>query len=147
MFSFESGLFDEWLHHTRDAMITRIRRETQLFESFEDYADAYSSSVSSRMQIENLQSLFSFFFGAQLLILFVFALIKKGPILLLRIDSLLRKIYLDCYRESLRPFCKRSRNKPTGKLVESSALSSAFVVNRLCYRVRIRVKERKRSSL
>ena len=114
-----TGLFDEWLQHTRDAVISHIRQNARLFESLEDYTDAFSSSVSSKMYFENLQSLLSIFFGAQLLILFVFILPKRWSLLLRRIASLPGKlrIYLAVCIAGLDDSLRRIRNQTFTALI------------------------------
>ena len=69
---FEGGLFDEWLQHTNEALFSLIRQNVRLFEDLDEYTDAFSSSVSSVINLENLQNVLRFLFGAQLAILFGF---------------------------------------------------------------------------
>ena len=71
-FMFEGGLLDEWLQHSIDALISQIRQHARFFETLEMYTGAHSTSISSQINLENLQNVLSFFFGAQMLILTVF---------------------------------------------------------------------------
>lgn len=66
---FEAGLMEEWLQHTSDTFTSHIQQSVRLFQSLEDYVNAYSSSISSKIYFSNLRNVLGFFFAAQLLVL------------------------------------------------------------------------------
>lgn len=86
---FEAGLFDESMQSSNDALIANIRRHARLFESKEEYTDAYSSSNPSGVTFKNFENALRFFFASQLLILSTFVLTKNAPHLFRYIASLL----------------------------------------------------------
>lgn len=103
---FETGLFGEWLQKSNDALIAQIREQVRLFESIEDYTNAYSSSISSGVTFKNFENALRFFFGSQLLILSMIVLNKNAPLLLRHIASLLCEPAYQLERA-----CRRFRRK------------------------------------